>query len=199
MDSFQDNLEYEKRLGLRVRAQFSRMLEEKRKTWTWIRSLEEQRAKGDFYLTDADGIRTNHDLKFERSSSRTGSMFFETWSNLSLTIPRLGWGITSGTDRIWYHFEDAESIAVLEFAVLKRFLEGETGNPRVPIRLLSYPERSQYTHEQKNLTMGRLVGFDTLPKNVFRGGYCLRGEHAVSIPRDEFIRRMKASASARKS
>lgn len=120
-----------------------------------------QHAAGDAMIVDSNGIRLTVDFKCERKSSP--NLFIETFSNLAASNPTLGWLHTLNADRIWYYFADKRRLLVLHLPELRKWLFEPNGNEA---RLLSFRERQQTTHPQKNNTIGRLVPIRQIPAHV---------------------------------
>lgn len=164
--------------------------------------VELQRKMGDLSVFDAvtNRFKALVDLKVERLVSR--NMFWELLSNGTPSPERFkeGWGVNIEVDKIWYAFDDANVVAILDLKELRKWL-GEViqcpNSRSKKMRWMTYQSKLQTTHEQLNQTVGHLVPFSAMPANVFKSGYLLTDGPAKVISSAEFVQIVEAAWKAR--
>lgn len=149
-----------------------------------------QRKSGDLAMVrDSDGkYEALIDLKVERQARP--NVYYETESNGTLNPERYtpGWGRTLMVDRIWYAFIDIGAVAILDLHRLRSWLDERVrvGN-RTVLRYMTFTEMLQEQHQQRNVTIGRLVPFRLIPAPIWLGAIVLTGKAAKGASREHFL------------
>ena len=97
--------------------------------------------------------------------------------------------MTCKTPHLWYAFNDAKLLSVIDFTALRGWLfETENGKRRLD----NLPQGTQGRYEQKNMSIGRLLPFASIPKETLICGYKIIDGEAVKITREEFLATLPA-------
>jgi hypothetical protein len=108
------------------------------------------------------------EIKVE-TSSNTGNLFLETWSNRNLEQmdshaargSNPGWLPKIQADLLFYYFLDSDELYIIDLFRLKQWAyRHDNGHPRIE----KYPERRQAKYVQGNDTWGRCVPISDLQR-----------------------------------
>jgi hypothetical protein len=121
-----------------------------------------QEQHGDVLFVDTTGTMKSVEMKAERK--HTGNLFMEIWSNRNFDDRSSfldrgcnpGWLSKLRSDYLFYHFLDRDTLYILNLWKLQRWAFG-CRDGRAHIYDREYSEVVQRRHEQRNITVGRLV------------------------------------------
>lgn len=157
-------------------------------TNTFVQSEHVQRSLGDYVIRRPNGVWMGVEVKAEDEC--TGNLFVETWSNAVLGArERRGWVDTLRTDFLVAVYLDARVAVAMVFPELRDWWLTRGCDMRFPPRV---PARS-LKGEQRNLTLGHLVPFVTLPTSIRAKAYRFAGDGTFESIDLSAVQRVTAS------
>ena len=200
MDSYQDCKRYEESKMVTILGLIGPDIDSRDLIIQPIQCVDEQKTHGDLRIrrkTDPEDQFKTVDVKSERRASL--NMFFEIWSNFRpYPFAKPGWGMELQANKIWYHFDDAGVMASLDFRKLREWLFAPRPGENIA-RIHKYSQIPQTANQQKNETVGALVPFSAMPKEVFSFAWILEPGKVRRCDLPTFLERIKATIRVRSS
>ena len=125
-------------------------------------NIQAQHRFGDMWLSSA---KHQHSMEWElkAEATHTGNLFIETWSDIRHGVH--GWLYKyHDSARLAYAFNDQYKLYTCRMGELRRWAHELTGGTEIRIEgCRAVPQRK---HEQKHVTVGRLLPVDTFLREV---------------------------------